>query len=665
MSEINDKWLLRTQEAFSDSSTYFDNNIREQVEKDIRQVNGRHPAGSKYFSDAYRGKSKLFRNKTRTAIRQNEAGAAGALFSNEDVVSVRPVNDNDPFQVTSAAINKALLQYRLTKTIPWFLIANGSYQEAMSVGVVCSYQSWLYNEKRGIDEPSIELQPIENIRIASSAKWYDPINTSPYVQRLIPMYAKDVTFRMTNTDTKTGQPKWKLATDRQMQAATKLNDDSIRQTRENRTDSQRNDSSITEFDIVWVIENFMDIDGEDWVYHTLGVEHRLTDPVPLKEVYFHNQRPIVMGICVIEAHKTYPSSVPKLTKDTQAEINEVANGRLDNVKLAMNKRYFVQRNRQVDIRSLNRNISGSVTFMNDVAKDVKVVETNDVTRSAYEEQDRLNLDFDDQAGTFSGSSVQSNRRMNETVGGMEMVSDIGNQMGDYQLRTWVETWVEPVLRQITLLEQAYETDEVILTLAGEKADIKKYGLNEVSDELLAQELTITVNVGIGSTNPRNQVEKFVYAMRQLKDILAEAELLGINKEEVTKEIFGKLGYKDGSRFFIDVENPEVQSLMNTIQELQTALQSKQEDPEIIAAKVDKLRKEADKIYSQAIGEKVNAYKAALEVSDIVASAPDLADLADDIIVEEIEAGAIVPLQEEPGLISGLAEEREPIEQADV
>ena len=665
MSEINDKWLLRTQEAFSDSSTYFDNNIREQVEKDLRQVNGRHPAGSKYFSDAYRGKSKLFRNKTRTAIRQNEAGAAGALFSNEDVVSVRPVNDNDPVQKVSAEINKALLQYRLTKTIPWFLIANGSYQEAMSVGVVCSYQSWIYNEKRGIDEPSIELQPIENIRIAPSAKWYDPIGTSPYVQRLIPMYAKDVTSRMNTVDDKTGQPKWKPASDKQMQAATKLNDDSIRQTRENRTDSQRNDSSITEFDIVWVIENFMDIDGEDWVYFTLGIEHRLTDPVPLKEVYFHNQRPIVMGICVIEAHKIYPASVPKLTKDTQAEINEVANGRLDNVKLAMNKRYFVQRNRQVDIRSLNRNISGSTTFMNDVDKDVKVVETNDVTRSSYEEQDRLNLDFDDQAGTFSGSSVQSNRRMNETVGGMEMVSDIGNQMGDYQLRTWVETWVEPVLRQITLLEQAYETDEVILTLAGEKADIKKYGLNEVSDELLAQELTITVNVGIGSTNPRNQVEKFVYAMRQLKDILAEAELLGINKEEVTKEIFGKLGYKDGSRFFIDVENPEVQSLMNTIQELQTALQSKQEDPEIIAAKVDKLRKEADKIYSQAIGEKVNAYKAALEVSDIVASVPDLADLADGIIVEEIEAGAIVPLQEEQGLISGLAEEQAPIEQANV
>ena len=70
----------------------------------------------------------------------------------------------------------------------------------------------------------------------------------------------------------------------------------------------------------------------------------------------------------------------------QAEINEVANQRIDNVKFAMNKRYWVRRNQQVDIRSITRNVPGSVTMMNDPEKDVKVQETNDVTSSAYQEQ---------------------------------------------------------------------------------------------------------------------------------------------------------------------------------------------------------------------------------------------------------------------------------------
>jgi hypothetical protein len=40
-------------------------------------------------------------------------------------------------------------------------------------------------------------------------------------------------------------------------------------------------------------------------------------------------------------------------------------------------------------------------------EDVEALEFDDVTASSYQEQDRLNLDFDDMAGTFSQSSVQA------------------------------------------------------------------------------------------------------------------------------------------------------------------------------------------------------------------------------------------------------------------
>ena len=53
---------------------------------------------------------------------------------------------------------KEILQYRLTKTIPWFLTAVASYQEAQAVGVVVSYQCWEYDAVRGIDRPAIKLK---------------------------------------------------------------------------------------------------------------------------------------------------------------------------------------------------------------------------------------------------------------------------------------------------------------------------------------------------------------------------------------------------------------------------------------------------------------------------------------------------------------------------
>ena len=122
------------------------------------------------------------------------------------------------------------------------------------------------------------------------------------------------------------------------------------------------------------------------------------------------------------------------------------------VKFAMNKRYFVKRGKRVDLRSLVRNIPSSVTLMDDPEKDVQVQETQEVTSSAHAEQDPLNLDFDDVAGAVSRSSVQSNRNLNETVGGMNLLTSAANKVENYQLRTWIETRAEPVQPLVKFLQ---------------------------------------------------------------------------------------------------------------------------------------------------------------------------------------------------------------------
>jgi len=615
-------WLGLAKNAYEDSTSYLDSSLRSQWEKNERAFQSRHQPGSKYFADAYKGKSRLYRPKTRAMIRMGDAQVAASFFSNEDVISVTAANKNDSRSNASSDIGKYLLQHRLTSTHPnegirWFQTVVGAFQDGQKYGTVISKQYWKYrtikikkhvpeiDENTGqpmlgdegnpilrevIEEqvvenrPACDLIPIENFRIDRAADWRDPIATSPYIIVLHPMYVHEVEERQRMTDTKTGQPKW-LPVDRTAlkKSSTRQGWDSTRQQREgNREDSKEDDSTIDEFSIVWVHENIIRWNGRDWVFWTVGEEEMLSDPKPLTEVYpqcDEGERPFSLGNVIIETHKTYTSGKPELVAGLQMEANDLVNLRLDNVKLALNKRYIVRRGRQVDLRSLVRNVSGSITLANDV-DDVKTIDTRDVTQSSYEEQNRINIDYDDVAGQFNTGTVQANRHLNETVGGMEMLSGSANLISELDLRTFVETWAEPTLRQIMKLEQRFEDDVVLITLAGENAELwHKYGINRIDDELLEKDLLLRVNVGIGATDPMQRLNKISTAAKIIGEIFGDRVARFMNDEEIIKEIFGNLGYRDGSRFFKFDVDPDLQEAMDMIQQLQQELESGEADRE--------------------------------------------------------------------------------------
>lgn len=602
MPLTEDKALTLAQDAYSASGTYFDSSIRRQVEAAMRQFRGEHPIDSKYRSDAYATRSKHFRPKTRSMVTRAEAMAAEAFFSTSDAVTIIAEDEDNQEQRVSAEINKALLNYRLSgraprRTIPWYPTVIGAYQEAYINGVVISRQDWEYDKDRDIDRPMVTLVPIENFRFDPNAHWADPINTSPYLIELQPMYVKDVRARAEKGT-------WQPVTDQELTAGTTpAAFDSTRQAREGtqRTDPRQQTIAINDYTIVWVHRNIVEWEGQDWVFYTLGTTKVLSRIRSIKDEVWHGQRNYVMGYAAIEAHRNYPTSPVQQTKDLQGAANDIVNLRLDNVKFVLNKRYFVRRNAQVDLRSLTRNSVGSATLMKDPEKDVKVVDYNDVTGSSYQEQDRINVDFDELAGSFSGSSVQSNRKLNETVGGLNLLAADSNQVGSYRLRTFVETWAEPVLMQLVALEQAYESDEVVLAIAGRQSPLyQRAGRGSPVETFLRQALTVSVNVGFGPTNPTFQLERFMNAMRQFKEILQDSVLqnAGVDVEEVKKEIFGKLGYRDGRRFFVETDNPELAALQQQVQDLMAQLAAK-ESPEEREAKVAKLTAEARRINLEA------------------------------------------------------------------
>lgn len=605
----DNEWIRLSRQAFEASTSYLQANLRRQWERNISNFRSEHPSGSKYHSQAYKHRSRLFRPKTRSAIRSNEAALASAYFSTADVLNIQPEDDSNPEQLIAAKVMNELMNYRLTHTVPWFQTAMGAFQDAEVLGVVCSHQYWCYEERKKVeriqradeltgtplfdeqmepimdtvtsyevlkDTPCVELIPIENLRISPAADWLDPVNTSPYLIHLIPMYVCDVLEIMSSGENpKTGHPPWKKLSRKDLFSGEKQIYDSTRQAREgNRTDSKDDlHGDPDDYDIVWIHRNIFRREGRDWLFYTVGTHILLSDPVPLESAYPYadRERPYTIGQCIIEAHRPYPAGIAELVQQLQAHANDIANQRNDNVRLAMNKRYFVREGGNVDVRSLLRNVPGGVTRMNNV-EDVKVIETNDVTGSAYQEQDRINVDFDELAGQFSTSSVQSNRSLNETVGGMQLMQSGTGQLTEYLVRTFTETWTEPVLRQLVRMEALYETDETLLATIGNKLQ-----LEQIDERIFDYELDVSINVGMGATDPNQKVERFSMGLQTVAQVMPDIPAR-LNYEEVVKEVFGQLGYQDGKRFFMQLEpvdpnnNPELQAEM---QKQEAEMQAKQ------------------------------------------------------------------------------------------
>ena len=571
-------WLAIVREAYDGSTDYFDANYRAQIERNISNFRSEHPSGSKYHTDAYKARSRIFRPKLRAAQRKAEAAFASAMFSTTDILQIEPVNQDDKAADALCEVWEAVLNHRLKHHVPWYMLAIGAFQKAQVDGICISRQSWEYRdeveqyeetdnfgnvfqrEKRHVkvDRPTIRLIEIENIRLDPAADWTDPLNTSPYVIEIVPMYLNDILSYMESEDEKTGAYNWTRYTKEQIIAA---NED-LSSNRVAKKSGEQNpddiDTRIKEFELIYVFRNIIARDGQDWEFYSVGSRLLLSEPTPLQSPV---GRGYVGGVTNIEAHRTIPASAMELGQNLQAEANDVANLRLDNVKLALNRRRIVQRGKSTDLGAISRYRPGGVILTDDI-NSMREEDVREVTSSSYAEQDRINMDIDDIVGGFSTSSVASNRALNQTVGGMQLLNNSSNAQTEYVVRTFVETWVEPVLNQIVRLLQAYENMDVIEMFSAPKQEESptdpqqqqqpKPKKIDTSDENLLKEVKVEVSVGFGNLDPKMKVQALTQTLTALAGF-SPTLVARIDEETLGREVFSAIGYRNGAKFFKPVE----------------------------------------------------------------------------------------------------------------
>lgn len=556
---------------------------RKAWSQSLRAFHQEHYVGSKYTQPDWRGRSRLFVPKTRAAVRKDLASVAASLFNNIDAVSCLPGNDGDAKQRGAAAVMEEIVNYRTTRSsgkasFPWFLASMGARQDAVLTGICVSKQSWKQEFRKShseaapgggardvykltLDRPDVALVPPENMVIDPAADWTNPIQSAAFVIIKWPMQVEEIKEKQDSPVS----PWLPVSEDilKQSVESGKWDMAAIRRAREQGLDRLDETQTGTHFQVVWVYETFMRVAGEDWTFFSVGDQHYLTEPRPVQEVYPEQfgERPLAMGYGNLEAHRIFPMSPAESWQQLQVETNDIRNLTLDAVKQNVMPITKVRRGRQIDLDQVKRRSSGS---------SILVTEPDDVTwepapiiqQSSIEMKRELDLEFDDLAGQQNYGSVETNNALGKTLGGLKLAAGAANAVQEMDVRVWIETWAQPTLEQVVRLEQYYESDAEILGICGQRAKLfKKFGISKIDDDLLEQQISVRVSVGLGAGDPMQRLAKFSQATQIIAPLLAQTKefqsgQVEINWEAISEEVYGAAGYKDGgARFFRDNGTP--------------------------------------------------------------------------------------------------------------
>jgi 23S rRNA pseudoU1915 N3-methylase RlmH len=670
------------------SRTYQQMTVMSDWERSQTAYRSEHSSGSKYLKDQYKNRAKYFKPKTRAAVRKNLTATANALFSSQDVMSCEAENDGDVLQRANASLVKEVINARFNSqsvrsSVPWFQLALGARLDTQVTGVCCSKQTWRYRcrektvpsqEERPVtvagnslfdadgqpmmevvdttktvkdvleDKPLITLIPAENVLIDASTSWINPAQNSPTLIIIWPMHVDDVKAMMKDDD-KNPTP-WRTISDETLAGAYYSEQEVMGLKMARDGNAPQTNRSTSRFggnrnEIAEVRENFFRKDGVDYQCWTLKETAMLSDAVPVEEVYpaHRGTRPVVIGSDILEPHVLYPESHVASWRQSQDEINDFANLRMDATRQSVFPTAKVKAGKNIDYKAVQRRDGQGIILVKD-QEDVMWDRPPGAPAGAYQESNLLNNDFDELAGIFSQNSVQSNRQLNETVGGMQIMSANANATSEFDLRCFIVTWVEPVLSQIVFLEQYYEDDATLLAVSGEKAKLfERFGVNEITDELLESQIQMSVSVGIGSSDPMQQLAKFKTVLGLAMPMLTLAMQQGkaeLNFEEIFAEIFGKAGYRNGSDRFIKMnQDGQAQIPPEKVKELMQMLQKmQQENQQLQQALKDKNQGKAMEVQA----------KAKTDMAQIVANSKSdwdsaLLDFLKSTQVAEINAGA--------------------------
>ena len=593
--DFEEDMLSLANEAYNSSTDYLNTyKVREWIDA-YQLYNGEHTKDTRFF-DKNRPHylSKFFIPKTYEFIVTQTSFIKQSMFNGNGIIDCQIYNDYDKEAQVQADFFKTFLEYRLKSDKNWFFKhIISQYQDAHLTNFPCSKVAYDFKNEKAVVKPI----SVERIRIHPQADPLDPVNSSPYLIHIIPMYVYQVKKRMKSKN----EDKWlELSDDDLIKTIHTLENDvaSARNNFESDINNNDGDTSLKDHQIIYIHENFIiGEDGEDYCFYTLGPDKLLSKIYKTTDLYFHG-RPFIIGSVMLESGRVYPKAPVIHAKPLQEMLNELQNMSNDIKRKVAMPNYLVSR-KVHDLYALESAKPGSYIKVNDPTSDIVPLNTQTQVNGLQEGIMTAATHIDDMLGRYGISTAQSRANANSSVGGMQQQASSANLISELYLSTFVETYVEPLLEMYLSVELKYNGTNKPLV----KKIFKDYGVENRALEKgvmvedlptqlskMTKELKIGINAGIGASNPDMKFQKIIATLSQLSKLASEMNPnMPYNMEEIIKETLSIQGYKNPSKFIKKTEDPMVAQLQQQVQQLQQQLQTLESNPEYIAAEIEHIK----------------------------------------------------------------------------
>lgn len=475
-------------------------------------------------SEIKEDRSNLFIPYTASNVETVKAKIINALFRERPLVTTRSLNTSEDAEKMSKRMN-SFLQYQLEQKMSIIPKSANIILEMVMYGDAITEQKWNYKTKK-IKKKSLATVKGTQSKTVTDTKEVDMVIKDNADIELVSTF--DFFFDPASTDIETSsycirrkyEDYLSILQDERYKNATKLKEFEeikfVRDVNDPLSESGINDSGANKRAIE-VLHYWTD----DW--HIVVANRKF---ILLKEEnpYNHREKPFAKWSFLPINGEWYSRGLIELSTHLQAELNTLRNQRVDNVNLIINNMFKARRGSSIQEEELVSRPGGVIWL--DELTDLETLKMDDVTSSAYLEEDVIKADFDRVTGVHDMHRGESSGGR-ETATMASLVDQHGNERFVLNLKLIEFGGFKDAIAQIIQLNQQFIEEDRAFLILGEKGE---YDTEQMTMEEIIGEYEI---IGVGSSTGamynkevrQNQLTALLGQLTPYRDFINMDELI--------------------------------------------------------------------------------------------------------------------------------------------
>lgn len=251
--------------------------------------------------------------------------------------------------------------------------------------------------------------------------------------------------------------------------------------------------------------------------------------------FYHRRKPFVKWVPVEMPNEFYGKSMIETLVDLQAELNTVRNQRIDNVSLAINRMFLLNKAAGIDPSQLVSRPNGYIE-VDDVDKDIKELVMSDVTSSAYNDEEVIKNDMDVTSGVHNQDRGQAGERR-ETATVATLLSSASSERFRMQILLMEEDPLTELGRQLAELNKQFLDDDTFIRIT--KEDGTTEGVTVSFDDIDCE-----FDIVASATATDAAVNKEIRNGQLIQLLSTALNNPNVNQAGLLREVFKEFGFKE-------------------------------------------------------------------------------------------------------------------------